>query len=186
MMFAPPVLVLLLVLPFAVCAQRFTPVDTQDAVTFSIKNFGASVNGSFQGLSGTILFDPEEPEETAIHVSVKAETVQTGIDMRDRHLRKTDYFDAAKFPVITFVSSSVRKGSKAGEFIVTGTLTLKGKSKAIIFPFSVTKAADGGLIFAGSFSINRRDFGVGGWSVSLSDEAVIKLKVPVRNAESGN
>lgn len=181
-MFAPLVLVLLLVLPFSVYTQRFTPVDTRDAVTFSIKNFGATVNGSFQGLSGTILFDPEEPEKTLIHVSVKAETVQTGIDMRDRHLRKKDYFNAGEFPVITFVSTVVRKGSKTGEYVVSGTLNLKGKSEAITFPFSVAKAA-GRVIFTGSFSINRLDFGVGGWSVSLSDAVLVKLSVPVESIE---
>ena len=149
------------------------PVDSDEAVTFTIKNFGINTAGEFKGLKGTINWDAQNPSASVFNVTVDANTINTGIDMRDGHLREDDYFNVDKFPLITFTSSVVTTNN------VTGNLSIKGVTKQISFPFTVKSTANG-YLFEGSFDINRRDFGIGGGSVSLSNNVTVKLKVQAK------
>lgn len=149
------------------------PVDSAEAVTFIIKNFGINTNGEFKGIKGTIKWDAANPSASIFNVTVDANTINTGIDMRDNHLRKEEYFNVEKYPVISFVSTAITSNN------VTGNLTLKGVTKQISFPFTV-KPSSGGYLFEGSFDLNRRDFGVGAGSVSLSNNVTVNLKVQAK------
>ena len=92
--------------------------------------------------------------------------------MRDTHLKKEEYFNVDKYPVINFTSTAVSSST------VSGNLTIKGISKPISFPYTVSKPLKGaGFIFEGSFSINRKDFDIGSSSFSLSDAVTVNLKV---------
>lgn len=146
------------------------PVDSENAVTFVIKNVGINTRGSLNGLKGSIKWDAANPAASQIGVTVDAATVNTNIDARDRHLKEDEYFDVAKYPTLGFTSTAVSATS------VTGNLTIKGVTKSITFPITVT-ASGKGYLFEGNFNINRRDFGVGGNSFVLSDEVKITLKV---------
>ena len=90
--------------------------------------------------------------------------------LTDKDLQKDGYFDAAKFPQINFKSSSINATS------VSGTLTIKGVSKSISFPYTVKKVSDG-YMFEGDFSINRKDFGIGGSFTTLSNRVDVQLRV---------
>lgn len=158
-------------------AQQYQPADDKSEITFSIKNFGIGTGGNFKGLEGTIEFDKANPGKTVFDVSVDAGKVNTDNNTRDEHLRKEEYFDAEKFPKITFKSDKVI--SKGSGFSVSGKLTIKGTTKDISFPFTVS-AKDDGYLFAGSFDINRRDFKVGGNSMVLGDKVTVKLSVFAR------
>jgi len=157
-------------------AQGFSVTDSGSAIEFKIKNFGITVDGSFKGLKGNIIFDTKNTATAIFNLSVDAATVNTGINSRDNHLRKEDYFDVTKFPVISFGSVRVTSTGKEGQFNVNGNITIKGVTKQISFPFTVTPSTSG-YIFEGTFSLNRRDFGVGGGSFSLSDNVQVMLKV---------
>jgi len=162
--------------PGVILAQSFIPSDNGSAVTFVIKNFGLGVDGSFKNLKGSIKFDPNNPEATLFNVTVDVATINTDNGSRDNHLRKEEYFDAAKFPIITFLSEKVEKTANAGLYIVKGKFTVKGISKSISIPFSAT-AQNGGYLFNGKVVLNRRDFKVGGNSMVLSDNLTLTLKV---------
>ena len=149
---------------------KLRPVDTDNSVTFTIKNFGINTNGEFKGLKGTINWVPENPATSAFNVSIDAGTVNTDIDSRDNHLRSEEYFNVAKYSAINFVSTAVSPGN------ITGNLTIKGITKQISFPFTVTPSGSS-YLFEGNFTINRRDFGVGGNSMVLSDNVNVHLKV---------
>lgn len=154
-------------------------VDTASQVQFKIKNLGFNVTGSFSGLQGTIRFDPADPAAGGeVDVSVDAGSVNTGIDMRDNHLREAGYLDVKDFPRLRFVSTKIKGSNKKGTFFIFGNLTIKGVTKAISFPFTVTPQDDG-YIFDGAFKINRRDFGVGGGS-TISNELTVSLHVKAR------
>ena len=155
---------------FVIAGTSLKPVDNDGAVTFVIKNFGLNTNGSFKGLKGAINWDPSNPSASLFDVTIDASTINTGIDMRDKDLQKEAYFDVEKYPTIHFVSTKVSTGN------VTGNLTIKNVTKQISFPFTVKNSVNG-YLFEGSFTINREDFGVGGNSMVLSDEATVKLKV---------
>lgn len=169
----------LAVLIFSVSAiwchsQQYKPVDEKSEVKFTIKNFSLNTSGSLNGLKGTINFDPVDFSNSSFNVSVDVSTINTGIDARDNHLKKEDYFDVEKFPVISFVSTDIT-GSQ-NDYNVTGKLTIKGTIKTISFPFTVQNQ-DNGIILTGEFSINRKDFNVGGGSAVLGNNVNVSLKV---------
>jgi len=155
--------------------HSFLPVNEGSTISFKIKNFGINSEGSFKGLQGTILFDPQNVAADSFDVSVDAASINTDNEMRDEHLRKEAYFDVEKYPLIRFVSSAVTVVDGNGHYKLTGKLTIKGTTKDISFPFLATPAGDD-YIFKGSFSINRRDFGVGGAS-TLSNDLTVSLTV---------
>jgi polyisoprenoid-binding protein YceI len=157
-------------------AQHYTPVDNGSAIKFSIKNFGTSVSGSFKGLKGKISFDPVNLPASSVSASVDAATVNTGTGSRDTHLKKEEYFNVAAFPRIGFVSAKITRDAKEGNFLMEGKITIKGVTKAVSFPFRATAKNDG-YLFEGEFKLDRRDFGVGGKSLVMSDNLLVTLSV---------
>jgi len=167
-------LLLLIVLMGNFAIAQYKPVDKGSSVKFEIKNFGMGTSGSFSGLQGDINFDKDHPEEAKFDVSIDANTINTDNSKRDTHLREDSYFDVKKYPRIHFVSTKVTK-SASGILTVSGKLTIKGQTKDISFPFTAAPNNEG-YLFKGSFSINRRDFGVGG-SSTISDNLTIDLNI---------
>ena len=157
-------------------AQSFTPDDTKSKTHFTIKNFGIKTGGDFTGIKGTIVFNPKDLSNSQINVSVNASTINTDNNARDKHLRKNEYFDVDKYPLITFKSSKITVSSIAGRFFVVGTITIKGIEKIIQFGFAAVSFKDG-YTFSGEFEINRIDFGVGSSSFSLSDNLKVTLNI---------
>lgn len=166
-------------LAFCFCGRgQLVPQNSSSTVRFKIKNLGFNVTGSLQGLQGDIHFDPAMPDADSFHVSVDVNTINTGIDMRDDHLKGRDYFDAQNYPRIAFTSDRVTKGGKPGTFFVSGKLTIRNVTKSISFPFNAT-AREGGYLFTAEFRINRKDFGVGGGS-TIADNLTVLLSVFAR------
>ncbi len=161
---------------FAVIAQSYSPIDIQSKIKFSIKNFGVGTGGDFKGLQGAIVFDPANLAVCSFDMSIDAKTIDTDIDSRDNHLRKEEYFDVANFPRIIIKSTKITPSTKQGTLFLFCDLTIKGVKKAVSFPFTATPK-DGGYLFEGNFKINRRDFGVGGNSISLGDNLTVYLSV---------
>ncbi len=157
-----------------ISAQAFKFDDKGSSISFSIKNLGIKVSGNIPGLSGNVYFLMNKPQLATFNASVDATKLSTSNNLRDEHLRKPEYFDVAQFPTISFTSKKITVNEKK-EWMVTGTLTLKGKSKEISFPFTVSIQPDGGLLFEGSFSISRKEFSVGKSSLILSDNATVHI-----------
>jgi polyisoprenoid-binding protein YceI len=157
-------------------AQAHVPVDSISKVSFQIKNFGSTVEGSFKGLKGTIYFDASTLASAVFDVSIEASSIDSGIGMRDNHLRKRNYLDAANFPTIRFVSTNVVAAENTNEAIITGRLTIKKTTKEVSFAFGYSED-NGVLRFTGEFQINRREFDVGGSSISLANELRVVLDV---------
>lgn len=156
-------------------AQNYLPSDAGSTIKFAIKNFGLSTGGTFTGIKGDIKFDAANYSAASFTVTINATTINTNNQSRDKHLRKEEYFDVEKYPIISFVSSSVST-AKAGSFLMQGKLTIKGITKDIAFPFTAT-AQNNDYLFAGSFKINRRDFSVGGSSMVLGDNLEVSLSI---------
>ena len=156
--------------------QNYTPTDAGSKVRFVIKNFGINTGGTFEGLTGSILFDPANLAGASFNVSVDAKSVDTDMEARDNHLRKEEYFDVEKYPKLSFRSTKITTTNKEGYLFMFGVITIKNISKEISFPFQQT-SKDGGVLFEGEFKLNRRDFGVGGKSFSMSDELNVELSI---------
>ncbi len=155
---------------------QLKPADEGSKVHFVIKNFGIKTGGDFKGLKGSIVFNPSRLSSSSFDVSVDAATVDTDNSMRDEHLQEDEYLDVKKYPLITIKSTKVVPSSVAGRYYMFAQLTIKGVTKPVEFGFSATPK-DGGYVFEGNFEINRRDFGVGGKSVSMADKLKVELKV---------
>jgi polyisoprenoid-binding protein YceI len=133
-------------------------------VGFRIRHFVSKVNGSFRKFDGTIEIDRAKPATSTVELKIDAASIDTGNAKRDDHLRSADFFDAAKFPEITFKSTKITdKGN--GAFEVAGDLTMKGVTKpAVLTVTSLGFAKDArgnektGFDVTGK--LNRKDFGV--------------------------
>ena len=156
--------------------QNYTPADDGSKVRFVIKNFGINTGGTFEGLAGSVVFDPANLAGASFNVSVDAKTVDTDMEARDNHLRKEEYFDVEKYPKLSFRSTKITTTNKEGYLFVFGVITIKNISKEISFPFKQT-SKEGGILFDGEFKLNRLDFGVGGKSFSMSDELNVELSI---------
>lgn len=176
-------LISLLIFPtLFTAAALLQPSDDGSSVRFGIKNFGGNVTGSFKGLKGKIVFDAVKTESSSFDVTVDVRTINTGIKMRDTDLKKEKYFNVEKFPSIQMLSTGIRKdGGIRDGYIFNGVVIIKGIKKEISFPFTATQQNEG-YLFKGSFPLNRRDFGVGGSSISLSDNLTVTLSVLAKKA----
>lgn len=157
-------------------ATTYKPVDQGSEIKFTVTNFGFDVSGSFTGLEGSIVVDRADPANDHFDVSIDANTVNTDNHTRDNHLRDEGYFDVKNYPRIRLVSTRVASTSKTGEYQFTGQLTIKGKTRPVSFPFTMVPAENDGLVFTGTFAINRKDFGIGGTS-TIGNELHVNLKV---------
>uniref|UniRef100_A0A831ZXF0 Polyisoprenoid-binding protein n=1 Tax=Desulfacinum infernum TaxID=35837 RepID=A0A831ZXF0_9BACT len=144
----------------------FDPAHT--SVTFTIQHILAKVVGTFDDIQGKVVFDPAHPEKGSLEVSIPVGSINTRVAQRDDHLRSPDFFDAAKYPVMTFVSREIRPGQEPGRFIARGVLTIKNVSRPLDLPFAFLgirpdpfdpKREIAG--FEAHVSLDRLEFGVG-------------------------
>jgi len=126
---------------------------------FSVSNAGQTVRGSFSDWSGSIRFDPENPESADISISVSLTSASVGDATMDGMLSGADFFATAANPTATWRSSSVRR-TGAGRYSADGTLSLKGASRRV--PLTFTLSGEGlRRRVEGSATIERGAFGVG-------------------------
>jgi polyisoprenoid-binding protein YceI len=166
-----------LLLPFIVTAQKNWNAVTQD-ISFKIKNAGITVNGTFDGGHAELFFSPDHLSASSLKARVEVKTIKTGIGLRDEHLKGETYFNADTFKTINIESKSlyIKGNNYAGMFNVT----IKGVTKQIEIPFEFNQIADEAVI-KGSFTLNRRDFGVGGKSLTMSDEVTVKIEIKAKS-----
>ena len=133
---------------------------------FKIRHLTVSnVRGEFDKSGGTVTLNDQDPASLRVEVSIEAGSVNTHHVKRDEHLRSPDFFDVAKFPLITFVSKKVVQDGM-NRLKVTGDLTIKGITKEVTVnvegPTAEIKDPTGNLRrgATGTAKINRRDFGM--------------------------
>ena len=122
------------------------------------------VRGAFTDFTGTAVLDFDDPSRSRAEVTIQVAGIDTRNAQRDEHLRTNDFFDAATYPEITFVSTAAEKVDDEN-FRLTGDLTIKGvtKSVAIDFEFTGEVADPWGnqrVGFEGRATVNRKDWGV--------------------------
>ncbi|HXJ83757.1 MAG TPA: YceI family protein [Candidatus Methylomirabilis sp.] len=126
-------------------------------VTFRATSRLMNADGRFQRLSGQVVVDPQDLATAKVKVSIEAGSIDTGISMRDSHLRSEDFLDVRKFPTITFESQRVEGvGQRVN---VVGQLTIHGVTHEIAVPINVS-VSDVALVASGELVINRRDYGI--------------------------
>lgn len=170
---------LTLILAFLICTvsgfAQVKQIVTKSTVAYQIKNMGFNTSGSFGGLQADINFDKAHPETSSIEASIDVATLNSDNTMRDNHLKSEDYFDVAKYPKITMKSIAIKH--KGGDnYVGTFNITIKNKTKELTMPFTYTETGNQGM-FNGSFTIKRTNFGIGGKSMVLADDATVTVNV---------
>lgn len=124
----------------------------------------SSVSGKFTDFTVNLDIDEKDMTKSSVDVVIKATSIDTGIEGRDRHLRNPDFFEVDKYPDITFKSKSVKKKGKT--MTLTGDFTMHGVTKEISFPFTIAgrnvnpKDQTVRYGFDATLEVNRRDFGI--------------------------
>ena len=120
--------------PFQAAAQEWELDPVHTNFYFEVKHTYAAVRGQFTDFTGEVYFDPDNPAKSKFDFMINVNSVDTKVGKRDTHLRSPDFFDAGKYPLMTFKSSEV---SHAGEnkYIVEGILTIKDVSKKLALEF---------------------------------------------------
>lgn len=169
----------------AVSAQA-APVSYQldpghTMVLFSWSHFGFSNPVADIGLgNGTVVFDQQNPSKSSVDVTLPLSNLDTHVPALDKHLKEADFFDADKYPTITFKSTSVQSlGGK--HYKVTGDLTVHGVTKPVVLnatlnnvgPHPMTGAQSIG--FNASGTLKRSDFGLGAYVPKVSDEIQLTI-----------
>jgi polyisoprenoid-binding protein YceI len=127
-------LFLLVMVPFQAAAQQWKIDYAHTNFYFEVNHTYVPVRGQFTKFTGDVYFDPGNLAKSKFDFIINVDSVDTKIGKRDTHLRSPDFFDASKFPVMTFKSSSVTSGG-ANKYIVNGLLTIKDVSKNIALEF---------------------------------------------------
>lgn len=149
---------------------------TSHTVSFKIKNAKVNVEGKFGDLKTTFLFDPVKLNTSSIEAKVAINSIKTGIDMRDKHLKKKEYFDAEAYPEMTLKTTGIIKLGE-NQYGAKCQLTVKGKTKELEIPFIVIDNKNGTASFSSMFKLNRLDFGVGSTSIIMSNELNVFLSI---------
>jgi|AntRauTorckE5430_2_1112549.scaffolds.fasta_scaffold03866_2 polyisoprenoid-binding protein YceI len=152
-------------------ATSYTPTSA-----YAIKFATAKAEGTFRGLKGKINFDATDLAAANFDVWVDAATISTGNTSKDNHARGSSWLDVANHPRISFKSSKFVK-AKTG-YAVSGSVTIRGVSKAVTIPFTFTDN-----VFSGATTVNRQDFGVEGpflFGSLVGDDIVVSLSIPVK------
>ena len=144
-------------------------------ISFQVKNMGFNTGGTFNLANAVINFSPANLPASNITATVEVNSINTDDELRDAHLKKDDFFDAAKYPSISIKSVSFTHKS-GNNFTGLFSLSLKGKTQQVQLPFTYT-ATGNAATFKGSFKINRLDFGIGDSSLVLANEVTIFITV---------
>jgi polyisoprenoid-binding protein YceI len=150
-------------------------------VLFSWSHFGFSNPVADIGLGdGTVVFDQQDPSKSSVQVTLPLSNLDTHVPALDTHLKQPDFFDADKYPTITFKSTSVQPlGGK--NYKVTGDLTVHGVTKPVVLnatlnnvgPHPMTKQQAIGFNATGT--LKRSDFGMGAYVPKVSDEIQLTI-----------
>lgn len=135
-------------------------LPAQSEIAFVSKQMGVPVEGRFTRFDAQIALDPKAPESGSVMLAIDTGSAAFGAPEVDGELPKPVWFDTAKFPQATFQSKGI-KAVGGGRFEVAGTLAIKGVSRDVMVPVTVSRGAGNVATASGSFTIRRLDFRIG-------------------------
>lgn len=172
--------------PYEAASYTIDPMHSK--VGFEIPHLViSSVEGRFNKFDGAIALD-KSFEKSTFKSSVEIASIDTGEKKRDEHLTSPDFFDAKKFPTMTFVSTGIKGTPEA--FQLTGDLTIHGVTKKVTFDSKFLGQVKDGygnqkVAFHGKTKINRKDFGLT-WSQAVEAGPIVGDDVEISlNIQAG-
>jgi polyisoprenoid-binding protein YceI len=153
-------------------SQGWTILESHK-VAFSNKD----VSGTFDQISGTIVFDPANLTSAKLNFKLKVESINTGNGLQNKHARGDEWFHAEKYPYIEFESTKIEK-TEAG-FKALGKLEMHGVKKEVSIPFTFVKKGNKGT-FVAKFNVSRSEYNVGKKGNDVADILKITATLPVQ------
>ena len=157
---------------FTSFSQGWTILESHK-VAFSNKD----VSGTFDQISGTIVFDPANLTSAKLNFKLKVESINTGNGLQNKHARGDEWFHAEKYPYIEFESTKIEK-TESG-FKALGKLEMHGIKKEVSIPFTFVKKGNKGT-FVTKFNVSRSEFNVGKKGNDVADILKITATLPVQ------
>lgn len=155
-------------------------VPAQSEINFTVKQMGVPLDGKFSKFDAQVVFDGKKPETGKINFSIDLGSVAVGDAETAKELKKPEWFNQARFPTATFLSTGI-KAIGPGKLEVAGTLSIKGNARPIVVPVTLTPGPSGVTTAQGGFTIQRVDFkiGEGDWTdVSIvANDVAVKFKL---------
>ena len=136
---------------------RFRVQPEASEVGFKATSRFMNANGRFARFKGDVVVDPKDATTAKVRVTVEAASIDTGIGMRDNHLRSEDFLDVNRFPTVTFESERVEMAGRRAT--VMGRLTIHGVTREIEVPVDI-QMSETALVATGQFVLHRRDYGI--------------------------
>jgi polyisoprenoid-binding protein YceI len=170
-------LLMLLCLPLSALAQDWKLDAGKSRINFSIKQMNVASEGGFRRFLAQAAFDPAKPEAGHFRVDVDTASVDTGSTEGDDEVKRPSWFDSKSHPWATFIARSVRRDGE-GRFTASGDLSIKGISRPLAAPFTLTRQGNGWLA-AGRFPLKRGSYGIGGgdWNDVVADDLEVRFNL---------
>lgn len=160
-------------------------------VLFSWSHFGFSNPVADIGLGdGTLVFDQQNPSKSTVEVTLPLSNLDTHVPALDKHLKEPDFFDAGKFPTVTFKSTSVQSVG-GNHYKVTGDLTVHGVTKSVVLNATLNNVGTHPMTgqqaigFNATGTLKRSDFGLGAYVPKVSDEIQINITTEASVPKAG-
>lgn len=162
------------------------PVDykidpTHTATVFSWNHFGFSTpSANFTDIQGVIKVDNAKPANSSVEVTIPLSSVNTNVPALDKEFQEEAWFNAAKYPNITFKSTKVETKDKK-HFKITGDLTVKGVTKSVVLDAVLNKQGEHPMAkvpaigFNATTSFNRSAFGIGNYVPNVGDKITVNI-----------
>ena len=171
------ILALGLALPAAAQVRAVDTAKSKLAFVYTVEKTIA-VEGRFPKYTAQVRFDEKQPEKGSVVLDIDLGAIDTGSADGDTEAKRPLWFDVPKFPKATFVSTAIKKVGE-GRFEATGKLTIKGKVRDAVAPFTAAPTAGGGLTATGKLVIKRLlfDIGTGQWAdvTQVADDVEVRF-----------
>lgn len=163
-------------LPAAAAPTTWKVDRTHTEVGFEVRHFFSKVHGVFHDMQGSIVYDDQDPSAIRVEATARVASVDTGNEKRDAHLQTADFFNAEKDSLLSFRSTKVERVGK-NKYKVSGDLTMRGVTKAVVFDAEFLGASDVSIDgkaygakagFSATTVVNRKDYGIN-WNKALDN-----------------
>ena len=167
-----------------VSGQKYQITPQNSKIEWVGSKVTGSHNGGFQQFTGQVDY-AGDPQRSRVNITIQTDSLTSDDEGLTKHLKTADFFDVAKFPTATFVSTEIKPGGQGGAtHTITGNLTMHGVTKAVTFPATIAVTPDTATVDS-TFSINRNDFGIsyaGATNNLIRDDVVLKLAIRANKA----
>ena len=168
--------------PSQAASNKWTVDADASSLKFHLTNLAVPVNGGFSKLGGTVEYDGKNLGAAKIFATVAIDSIDSGIKMRDKHLKTKDFFDVGKFPQAEFRSTKIEV-KPSGSFEITGNLSMHGISQPVVLEAAALKESTDAtghnhLTTVAAGTLERKSFKIGGLAAAtISNDVKLDLTI---------